>query len=266
MREHTNDAAAALLLENARRLMSEGDGSAARAALIECARLGSVEAAEVAAVMLLTGAGGEADPEEGLRWLRFGAERGAPGAALLLGRIESATAAAEVNGVRWLRVAADAGDAEALYLLGLASFHGRGVERDQVAARKLQQEAAERGAVDAQFELSLLMAQGIGGPIDAQGAARWEAKAAEAGHPRACLNRGARLASRKRPDWAKVAYWYARAAAAGNAAAAARLNAMTGREPAAGIRDLPERETTVPEAPQPRKKRALRLLIESVKT
>ncbi len=260
MRERTNEAAVVLLVENARRLLAEGDRRAARAALIEGARLGSVEAAEVAAVMLLTGAGGEADPEEGLRWLRFGAERGAPGAALLLGRIGSATAGAEANGVRWLRVAADAGETEALYLLGLACFEGRGVERDHVAARELQLAAAMRGLPEAQFELSLLLAQGIGGPVNARGAARWERKAAEAGHPRACLNRGARLANRKRPDRATVAHWYARAAAAGNAGAAARLRAMSGAERSAN--DGPS-ESGVPIK---KRKMVLPLLIKPVKT
>lgn len=257
---------ATLLLENARRLMAEGDGHAARAALIEAARLGSAEAAEVAAVMFLTGAGGDADPEEGLRWLRFGAERGAPGAALLLGRIGWATTGEEANGVRWLRVAADAGEAEALHLLGLACFEGRGVERDHVAARELQLAAAMRGFPDAQFELSLLLAQGIGGPCDGRGAARWEAKAAEAGHPRACLNRGARLANGKRPNWAKVAHWYARAAAAGNAEAAARLRAMTNTESVSSVRSLPQPEITVHEARPALKKKAVPLLINPVKT
>jgi TPR repeat protein len=148
-------------------------------------------------------------------------------AALLFGKILWSTQGSHREGIELLRVAAEAGEAEALYVLGLACFRGQGVEKDLAAARELQLAAAMRGLPDAQFELSLLLALGLGGEVDAEGARRWEAKAAKAGHPRACLNRGARLANSKRPDWDKVAYWYARAAAGGNAEAAARLSKMT---------------------------------------
>jgi TPR repeat protein len=148
-------------------------------------------------------------------------------AALLFGKILWSTQGSHREGIELLRVAAEAGEAEALYVLGLACFRGQGVEKNLAAARELQLAAAMRGLPDAQFELSLLLAQGLGGEVDAEGTRRWEAKAAKAGHPRACLNRGARLANSKRPDWDKVAHWYARAAAAGNAEAAARLSKMT---------------------------------------
>jgi TPR repeat protein len=117
-------------------------------------------------------------------------------------------------------------DAEALHLLGLAYYSGRGVEQDPAEARRLQREAAMRGVADAQFELSLLLAQGLGGKRDTRGAARWEARAAEAGHPRACLNRAARLASSKRANFAAAIHWYERAAEGGNPEAAARLCKM----------------------------------------
>jgi len=147
-----------------------------------------------------------------------------------------------------------------VHVLGLACFRGQGVEKNDVAARQLQLAAAMCDLPDAQFELSLLLAQGIGGPIDARGAARWERKAAEAGHPRACLNRGARLANRKRPDWAKVAHWYARAAAAGNAEAAARLRAMSGAERSAN--EGPSKSGV----PNKKRKMILPLLIKPVET
>lgn len=116
-------------------------------------------------------------------------------------------------------------EAEVLYLLGLATSRS-GVARDLAEARRLHQKAARAGIVEAQFELSLFLSQGIGGKPDRRGAARWERKAAEAGHPRACLNRASRLASGKNPDYAEAAFWYERAADAGNAEAAARLCRM----------------------------------------
>lgn len=117
-------------------------------------------------------------------------------------------------------------DAAALYLSGLAHFRGEGVKKNFAIARKVQTEAAKLGAVEAQFELSLLLAQGIGGRRDIKGAKRWEEKAAEAGHPRACLNRASRLASGKKPDYTAAVSWYERAAESGNAEAAARLCKM----------------------------------------
>jgi TPR repeat protein len=123
-------------------------------------------------------------------------------------------------------LAETARDAIKLYLLGLAYCHGTPTEQDLQEARRLHAIAAERGVVDAQFELSLLLQQGVGGKRDARAAAQWEARAAQAGHPRACLNRGARAANRKCPDYAGAALWYERAAEAGNAEAAARLGRM----------------------------------------
>lgn len=166
------------------------------------------------------------DPDGGLKMLCIAAKRGEPGAALLLGRIRLATAGAEPEGVRWLSAAADAGELEALHLLGLAHARGHGVKRDLVRARRLQTEAAEHGLVDAQFELSLLLAQGSGGKRDTRGARRWEDKAADAGHARACLNRAARLARKKKPDFAAAMRWYERAVEGGSAEAAARLCRM----------------------------------------
>jgi TPR repeat protein len=147
--------------------------------------------------------------------------------ALALGKMLWSSPQQAAEGVQLLCAAAEAGAVEAVHVLGLACFRGQGVETDLVAARELQRAAARCGLPDAQFELSLLLAQGIGGPVDARGAQRWEAKAADAGHARACLNRAARLASSKRPDWAAVARWYARAAAGGNEDAAVRLREMT---------------------------------------
>jgi TPR repeat protein len=118
------------------------------------------------------------------------------------------------------------GNGEAQHLLGLAYFRGEGVERDPEQARQLQLAAAQAGVVDAQFEVSLLLAQGLGGNRDTRAASRWEKRAADAGHPRACFNRGARVASAKKPDFSAAADWYERAATAGHAEAAARLCKM----------------------------------------
>jgi TPR repeat protein len=120
----------------------------------------------------------------------------------------------------------DDGEAQTLYLRGLSHFRGEGAPKDPVRARELQHAAAGRGLPEAQFELSLLLRKGIGGKRDTRGAKRWEEKAAEAGHPRASLNRASRLASARKPDYQGAVSWYERAAGAGNAEAAARLCKM----------------------------------------
>jgi TPR repeat protein len=229
-------ALATRLLQSGRMLLASGDELAACDALEAAARLGNVDAAYMAAVALLGSS--RADPDRALELLRYAAGQGSKEAALMLGKILWSTQGAQHEGVELLRAAAAAGEAEALHFLGLACFRGQGVAKDPAAARELQIAAARRGLPDAQFELSLMLAQGLGGDVDIRAARRWEAMAAEAGHPRACLNRGAQLANRKRPDWAKVAHWYARAAAAGNAEAAARLGAMTDAESNSSLPEL----------------------------
>jgi TPR repeat protein len=121
---------------------------------------------------------------------------------------------------------AAAGDAESAFLLGLMYYRGQGVERDIGRARELHAAAARDGILPAALEYSLLLRAGEGGPVDLAEADRWEQLAADGGEPRACLNRGARAASGELPDLVACAGWYARAAAEGNADAAARLAKM----------------------------------------
>lgn len=223
-----------------RKLLASGNKSAASDAFEASARLGSDDAAFAAAVVLLNS--GQADPARSLELLRFASNQGSSEAALILGKILWSTQGSQQEGVRLLWSAAESGDPEALYVLGLACFRGQGIEKNLAASRELHLAAATCGLPDARFELSLLLEQGIGGPCDRRGAARWEARAAEAGHPRACLNRGARLGNRKRPDWTEVARWYARAAAAGNTEAATRLRKMASMESISDALDSPHAE------------------------
>jgi TPR repeat protein len=178
------------------------------------------------ALLALDAAGTAAELQRALDELRDLARDGSAGAVLTLGRVLCAIESTAAEGVSWLAAAAQVGEPEALQLLGLAYFRGQGVEKDLARARRLQTEAAERGVIDAQFELSLLLAQGLGGKLDARGARHWEGKAAQAGHPRACLNRAVRAARTRPPDFAEAVRWYERAAESGSAEAAARLCRM----------------------------------------
>lgn len=99
---------------------------------------------------------------------------------------------------------------------------------DVATSARTHHAAAERGDLDAQFELSLYYAQGLGVDADAAQAAAWLRRAADGGHGRALYNLGAAYArgDHGAPDMAEAAAYYRRAAAAGNGRAAAMLGVM----------------------------------------
>jgi hypothetical protein len=198
-----------------------------RLVLLEAAALGNPYGAHDAAQLLLRGEGGEANPNKALVLLEEAAQAGLGNSALQLGWLLLGMQGRAEAGVRWLERAAQLGEAEANYLLGLAHFRGLGgLKVDAARARALHQLAAEKGVVEAGFELSLLLELGLGGPVDVERARQWEERAAQAGHPRACLNRAVRFVRATPPDMASAVLWYERAARAGNAEAAARLCKM----------------------------------------
>ena len=119
-----------------------------------------------------------------------------------------------------------AGDLHHLY--GLLLFHGFGGEKDLTGNVKQQTLAADRGHVDAQFELYVLLSTGTGAEKDEVTALKHCVAAAEKGHGRAAYNLGAFYATgRGVPlDEAKARVWYGRASEAGNGRATATLAMM----------------------------------------
>lgn len=99
---------------------------------------------------------------------------------------------------------------------------------DLEASAKSHHEAAERGDLDAQFELSIYYSQGLGVAADPAAADTWLTRAADGGHPRALYNLGAAYASgaRGEPDFTRAADYYRRAAEHGSGRAAAMLAVM----------------------------------------
>lgn len=128
--------------------------------------------------------------------------------------------------IRGLERAAEGGDLEATYLLGLLAAGGTAVsEPDLPKARELQAWASWHGHVGATFEYSLLLRDPSSGASDTKLADQLERVAAEGGHPRACLNVGARLHA-TRGDCVEVVRWYETAAQGGSTEAALRLVRM----------------------------------------
>ncbi len=114
------------------------------------------------------------------------------------------------------------------HLYGLLLFHGFGGEKDLTGNVKHQSLAAERGHVDAQFELYVLLSTGTGAEKDDVTAMKHCVAAAEKGHGRAAYNLGAFYATgRGVPlDEAKAREWYGVASEAGNGRATATLAMM----------------------------------------
>ncbi|UYO51398.1 sel1 repeat family protein [Rhodopseudomonas palustris] len=155
------------------------------------------------------------------------------------------------------RKAADKGSSAAMVELGVAHATGVGLPKDDAKARQLLERAAAAGNprgisnlaalgggassdpvktrallakgaesnAEAQYQLGMMMADGIGGPKDDVGARALFEKAAGQGHPGALLQMGAfAQAGRGGPkdsDAAKA--YYEKAAALGNADAKAAL-------------------------------------------
>ncbi|MCZ6664518.1 MAG: hypothetical protein O7B81_04355, partial [Gammaproteobacteria bacterium] len=93
-----------------------------------------------------------------------------------------------------LKAAAGDGRAEAALALGNAYFEGRAVTADSAAALNWWRNAAELGAVDAQYNLGLVLLQR--GQNTAEGLA-WLDRAAEASHVLACFAAGSWYAARE---------------------------------------------------------------------
>jgi TPR repeat protein len=207
---------------------SRADGAIAdgRSAFLEAAALGNPWAAHDAAVLMLRGDGGPAEPERAIDLLREAAGAGLLPARTLLGRILATDPASSAEALSLLREAGGEGDPEALHLYGLLLFRGQGTVADPAAARDAQRRAADAGWADAMFEYALMLRLGLGGPADADAADDWERRAANVGQPRACLNLGARAVQGTPARLDDARRWYERAVDGGSAEAAARLCRM----------------------------------------
>lgn len=118
--------------------------------------------------------------------------------------------------------AAEAGNARGV--TNLAAVSG-GATSDPVKARALLTKAAETNAPEAQYQLGLMMADGLGGPQDDIAARALFEKAAAQDHPGALERMGAfAQAGRGGPkDTSAAKTYYEKAAALGNAEAKAAL-------------------------------------------
>ena len=108
---------------------------------------------------------------------------------------------------------AEKGVPQAQYNLGLLYARGLGVPKDPAKAAELYQQASNYGIVQAQYNLAHCYLNGIGLPKDEDQAISWFQKAADLGDPNAANNLATILEHRK--DYANAMKWYKKAAGEG---------------------------------------------------
>ncbi|MGH8534380.1 MAG: tetratricopeptide repeat protein [Gammaproteobacteria bacterium] len=122
-----------------------------------------------------------------------------------------------VKVVRDLTPLAERGDMEAQYQLALMYANGRGVPRDQRQAATWFEKATAVLDPGAQFNLGIMYFEGQGVPRDYEQAARWFKGAGERGDAEALFNLGLMYDDGKgvRRDVREAVLWYKRAAELG---------------------------------------------------
>jgi TPR repeat protein len=146
------------------------------------AQAGHEDAQADLAYLYMTGLGVLRSDAAAAHWYLQGAVNGSHVARLALGAMYAVGRGVDQN------------DEAAVYWFAQAKQHrfvadayacGFGVDQDLTLARKLYEELAEKGDVDAQFQLATMLSAACGAPLDDAEAARWYEEAAQDGHPEA---------------------------------------------------------------------------------
>ena len=88
----------------------------------------------------------------------------------------------DVEAVLWCQKAADQNYSAAITHVGIAMLEGRGIPKDEEAARKTLERAAELDEPNAQFTLGRIYERGLGTKKDLVVAMKWFILAAEQAH------------------------------------------------------------------------------------
>jgi len=125
-----------------------------------------------------------------------------------------------------LREAAQHGHPGAIYELADAMWHGReGMKMNQPKALGYYMASAEKGYADAEYEIGMAYANGVGVMPDMGKSVSWLSKASEHGNASAQVALADALAEGAvgAPDWQAIAGWYRKAAMADDDLAQRRL-------------------------------------------
>jgi uncharacterized protein len=114
------------------------------------------------------------------------------------------------------KASADAGQAEAQFDLGLLYAQGLGVARDLTEAAKWYRKAAEQGNAEAEFALGQMYSRGWGVPRDQADALRWLEMAMDPNSDGPPTDWSLVEGYGMQQDQAQAAYWYQQAAEKGH--------------------------------------------------
>ena len=133
-----------------------------------------------------------------------------------------------VSDLETLEAKAQAGDSESETILGLAYRTGTLVKQDDAEARRLLQDAANRGFMAAEQAMGIFSQAGFGMPPDKDQAVFWYTKAAQDGSSDAATSLALMYSTGDglQKDATKAVAWFRRAAEAGDATAELNLFAL----------------------------------------
>jgi TPR repeat protein len=143
---------------------------------------GSTSAMVELGVMLSTGNGVAKDPAEARKLFERAAEAGNARGVTNLAALSGGPASDPVKARALLSKSAETNSAEAQYQLGLMMAEGVGGPKDDVAARALFEKAAAQGHPAAMERLGAFSQSGRGGPQDSSAAKSYYEKAAALGN------------------------------------------------------------------------------------
>ena len=143
---------------------------------------GSTSAMVELGVLIGTGNGVAKDSAEARKLFERAANGGNPRGVTNLAAISGDASSDPVKARALLSKAAETNSAEAQYQLGLMTADGVGGPKDDVAARALFEKAAEQGHVGALERMGAFAQSGRGGPQDASAAKAYYEKAAALGN------------------------------------------------------------------------------------
>jgi TPR repeat protein len=143
---------------------------------------GSTSAMVELGVMFGTGTGVPKDEAQARRLFERAAEAGNPRGVTNLAALTGGAPADPVRARALLAKTAETGSAEAQYQLGLMAADGLGGPRDDVAARALFEKAAAQGHAGALERMGAFAQSGRGGPQDSSAAKTYYEKASALGN------------------------------------------------------------------------------------
>jgi uncharacterized protein len=143
---------------------------------------GSTSAMVELGVMLGTGNGVAKDPAEARKLFERAAEAGNARGVTNLAALSGGAASDPIKARALLSKAAETNSAEAQYQLGLMTAEGLGGPKDDVAARALFEKAAVQGHPAAMERMGAFSQSGRGGPQDSSAAKSYYEKAAALGN------------------------------------------------------------------------------------